>query len=385
MANIFQHIRRGFNSYRKNMAPFFFSFFIVCLAFISIILFGILIVLYNSESILYSDEFLNSSGGSNIISLMAAIMTPSNAIILLTFFVLAILIGTYLSSGIYGVCIEGARGKTSIRTFFGTVLRRGGQYLLSALTLFILWALLFIAVIFPVIVVASLFQSVALPIWSIYSMSILVLAMVSSPFVLSVPIAVVWGRSVADSFKQSFSIGRDNYFELLALIAMAAAINIGLGIIPIIGALFQVFIVIPTLMFTICSYYLDKASVRKGFERKAKLKEGALRVETAIPKAGKMRVVKAKVISSVSQAPQETEKTVPEKKPARAKPKAITIAPDMAKKRRKKIGVYVVARKRPVRIKTGAQSRKKSYPARAKAKKPARKHGAGKAKKSRKA
>jgi hypothetical protein len=137
-------------------------------------------------------------------------------------------------------------------------------------------------------------------------------------------------------------------------------------------------------MFTICSYYLDKASVRKGYAHKVKVEGDEIPVETVLPKTRKIRTIRAKIISSAAVLPEPKKKIPPEKNPAKAKPKVVTIIPSLAKKRRKKAGVYVVARKKPVRINPAAQRRKESSLAKAKTKKPAGKIAARKAKRSRK-
>jgi len=386
MANIFQHTKRGLKAYQLNLMPYMFSFASVILAVFSIALFGMLTVLYNSESVLYSDQFLNSSANMDMISLVMAIITPANALILVTFFTLALLAGVYLSSGIYGVCLEGARGTTSVKTFYRMVMRRGGPYLLASLTLFVLWSLLLVALIFPIVVFANLILPSLASVGTIYSVSLLVIMLVVSPLLISVPISVVWGRGIADSFKQSFSIGRENYFEMLALIAMMAAVSISLAIIPVVGLLVQIFVVVPVSMFTLCSYYLDKASIKRGFESKSNEMEGGLAVESVLPKARKIREVKAKIISPANAPSELPEKIVPEKKPAGVKPKVVIIRPGASKKGKRKASVYVVARKRPVRLKLPSQRKKAAaMPAKSRAKKAARKPVARKAKKGRKA
>jgi hypothetical protein len=194
---------------------------------------------------------------------------------------------------------------------------------------------------------------------------------------------VVWGRGIGDSFRQSFSIGRDNYFEMLALIALAGAVTIGLGMISVIGLFVEIFAVLPVFMFTICSYYLDKASIRKVSEEKPRVEEEEIHLETELPKARKMRVVKARVIEPEIEKPRLIEPEVPEQKDQKEKEKPRLIKPTLAKPRKKKAGIYVVARKRPIRIKSGAQKSKTSDK-KSKTKKIARKILPKKAKKSRK-
>jgi hypothetical protein len=351
------------------------------MAIFLITLFGVLVVLYNSENVLYSDRFLNSSANIDVVSLIAAIITPANAIILVTFFILAMLAGSYLSSGIYGVCLEGARGRTTVKTFYGTVLRRGGTYLLASLTLFVLGSLLLIALVFPIVVFSNLFLPSFAAMGAIYYISLMVVMLLVSPLLIFVPISVVWGRGIGDAFKQSFSIGRENYYEMLALIAMMAAMVISLEFIPYIGVLLQIFAVIPVFMFTICSYYLDKASVRKGFENRARADEESLPVETVIPKTRKIRVVKARIMDTSTEAPKESAAALPEKKQGGAKPKVVIITPGKEKGRKRKASIYVVARKRPVRIKLASQKKNSS---KAKLKASSRKTPVRKAKKGRK-
>jgi hypothetical protein len=346
-------MKKGLHSYRSNFAPYLLSTFIIFLVTLSVILLGVLLVLYNSEGILYSDDFLNNSAGSDLATLAMALFTPTNLLIFLVFFTLAALLAIYLSSGIYGVCLEGAKGKTSLKTFFGTILRRGGTYLIATLTVFVLMLLLMVALIFPVVLTASLVQQYSIPMFEIYLLSMMVLMLILSPFFLFIPISVVWGNGVSNAFKQSFAIGKENYFEILAFQAILYAISIAVGMLPIIGVILQILIVTPVMLFTLCSYYQDRNSAKKTFEAKpksrAEIKPIDAPVEDVISRAKRVPARETKTI-----VPEMEEVTVPEsiapKKESLSKTKADLIKSASKKKRRKKSGVYIVASKKPIRV-----------------------------------
>jgi hypothetical protein len=375
MANIFQHMKKGIHSYRANFAPYLLANFIIFLVAISVVLLGALLVLYNSESILYSDEFLNNSVGSDLATLAVTLFTPTNLLIFLAFFTIAILLGTYLSSGIYGICLEGAKGKTSLKTFFGTILRRGGTYMIATLVMFILMTMLMVALIFPVVLTASLVQSYSILLIDIYILSISVLVLILSPYFMFVPISVVWGKGVTDAFKQSFAIGRENYFEVLALQAILYAVSISVGMLPIIGFILQILIVTPVMLFTLCSYYQDRNSSKKTVEAKPKPKAEVKPLEVPIEdKIARAKRVPARETKAI--VPEMEEVTVPEfiePKKDMAKTKADLIKSASKKKRRKKSGVYIVASKKPIRVSHKGERRtvKKAQTAKKSARKPA--------------
>lgn len=361
-------MRKGLKAYQANYVPYLFSFFTILIVFAAIILFGIGMILYNSENILNSDEFVNLMSTSDFAAMMLALITPVNILIFLTFLVLSILISAYLSAGIYGVCLEGSRGRAHIKTFFGTILRRGGSYLLASLLIFVLWALLLVALIFPVALVASLLNTFSVALFEVYLISMAILVLILTPFVLFVPISVVWGKGISDSFKQSFNLGREYYFEILAFLALIGAINTALGIIPLLGSLLQIFLIYPIMFFTLCSYYLDKTSAKKPFEVKP-----APKIQEAPSKRLPARAKKVRIIETKS-GPVREELFKEESKPEIILPEpskipADKIKPDLMKplpkrRGRKKASVYIVASKTPIRMSRGSKRGYKNLPSR---------------------
>jgi len=368
MASIFYHLKKALGAYRANLSPYLISFFIVGFSTIFIFLIGILIVLFTSQNIIYSDDFINNVSGAGPAEFLAALATPLNIVVLFTFSALALAAGVYLSSGLCGVCLEGIRGRASMRTFFGTIYRRGSSYLLAIFSIFVVWLLMIVLSVVPVMFALSLggiFSEV--PFFGMYVILLFAMWFLVAPFVLFVPVAVVWGKNVSEALHQNFLLGRENYFEILALEAIFYAIIIAAELIPY-GFVLQIFLVIPLLLFALSSYYIDISRAKIPFEAKApatKSKVYRIRedsefpIETVVPKPRKARL-ESKPIHMDKRAGEilRQEEIKPQPKIASQKPSAPVHLPAKQKKK-KKHSVYIVARKAPVRIAREGSGRKK--------------------------
>jgi len=344
MADIFYHLKKGVSAYLENILPYYFSVFTILLGFAVMILAGTLLVIFNSESMFYSDVFLNNSSQMELIDILVVLMSSaSNVLIMFIFSFLATVVFIYLFSGLYGVCLEGTRGKAYVRTFFAAVFRRGGSFLLASIVLFILFGVFLFVLTIPIIMLGADLLAV-LPSYLAYIILLLVTGFLLLPFVFLVPVAVVSGKGVHDSFRHGINIARRNYFELLVLQSLfftlfIISFIIGLQINFWLGFILDFFLLVPLILFTTSSYYLDK-SVEKRPE--PKLRE--FPVDIVVPKTRTMPVEVPK---------EKKERKEKEKKPSPAPKKAKEIPVSMISSigsKKKKRGIYVVASKTPITI-----------------------------------
>lgn len=343
MADIFYHFKKGFKAYIKNLMPYYFAVFTIALGFLTMIFAGALLVVFNSDSIFYSEEFLNNSPNADSLELLLMFATPANVLIMFIFSFLAVVVSVYLLSGLYGVCLEGVTGKASIKTFFASVFRRGGSYLLSSIVLFMLFGVFLFVLTLPILLVGPNLM-LAFSSYLTYTFLLMVTGFLVLPFFFLVPVAVVSGQGVQDSFRQGFDIARKNYFELLVMQSLIFTLFLACFIVSIqlgflAGFIIGFFLLVPLCIFTKSSYYLDK-SVLKKYELP--------QIESSFP----VDIVVSKPRTAEVRKPEQGKPRREKKKPSRAAAKAeestVSIMGGGAKKRRS--GIYMVASSTPITI-----------------------------------
>ncbi|MBN2095275.1 MAG: hypothetical protein JW727_04455 [Candidatus Aenigmarchaeota archaeon] len=263
MASLLQHFERAFSAYRKNLIPYTFSALLVCFAAVFVMFLGMLVFVLNSESVFYSEEFMNQAELDPAVVLLA-LMTPGNIAILFTFSFLALVAFLYMSAGVYGVCLEGLRGRVSVRAFFSSVARRGGSYLIASLILLgFLMGFIVLAMFVPIFLFVSMPVAAAVQSYLVWFLLIYFLGFLLTPFFFSVLPAIVSGRGIINAFRESMAVGRDNYLELLLLEVLLFTGFFVSALIPYIWAGILFFISVPIATFVNCSFYLDRVSPAK--------------------------------------------------------------------------------------------------------------------------
>ncbi len=259
MCAILKHFRTGFKSYTRNFGTLILATLIIFTTLFSFILLGFLAGTGDVEQSLAGSYYLLFSGNTEDMELISEIfefMNPSGLGILFIFFLLGSLITIFLQAGLWGVCLKGLAKKADMKVFFNTIKERGISYLIANL---LIWLIL-IAIIIPMLIITTIIVMIAFPTLPVDS-SVLMLIyltpiMLISPFFILIIPGVILGKRISESIEQGFSLGKENYNELLLLLLIVYSFSL-ISFIPFIGTIL-VYLLNPLGILIICSYYLEK-------------------------------------------------------------------------------------------------------------------------------
>ncbi len=260
MCAILKHFRVGFESYTRNFGTLILAILIIFTTLFSFILLGFLVGTGDVEQSLNGSYYLLFSGNTEDVELVSEVfefMNPAGLGILVLFFLLGSFITIFLQAGLWGVCLKSLAKKADMNVFFNTIRERGISYLMANL---LIWLIL-IAVIIPIFIIATIiilaFPFLILPEYSSLLMMVYLIPMcLITPFFILILPGVILGKRISESIKQGFSLGKENYRELLLLILIVYSFSL-ISFIPLIGTLI-IYLLTPLWMLIICSYYLEK-------------------------------------------------------------------------------------------------------------------------------
>ncbi|RLJ00577.1 MAG: hypothetical protein DRP06_01855 [Candidatus Aenigmatarchaeota archaeon] len=326
MCTILKHFKVGFESYNKNFRTLILATLIIFTTLVSFILLGFLAGTGDVEQSLKGSYYLlfsGNTGDTGLISEVFEFMGPSNLGILFIFFLLGSIITILLQTGLWGVCLKSIAKKADINVFFNTIKERGGSYIAANL---MIWLIL-IAILIPVLILATIiivaFPFLALPEYTpLLIITYLIPIWLITPFFILILPGVILGKRISKSIEQGFSLGKENYLELLLLILIIYLFS-SISLIPFVGT-FAMYLLTPLWMLIICSYYLEKTGKFREEELIAKpvnLLEKRIVSPIIKPKTVVKKIITKKPVKrKVATKPKRVVKKTAVKKPVKKKP-----------------------------------------------------------------
>ncbi|MGC9310350.1 MAG: hypothetical protein ACP5E4_01350 [Candidatus Aenigmatarchaeota archaeon] len=258
MANLSKHAGIALKAYRRNVLAYFLSLLFSSSVVLLILVLGFFAVLANSLPAAY--EALVGGGGDPIF-FVNALINPANLILFLLAVTVASFLTFLLSAGLYGICLKGISDRATMRTFFGVIRRRGLPYIVAMSVVSLIWLAIAALFLVPLVLAEGIFSSAAA--YLAYQAFAVIAVSLFLPFFILVPYSVIFGRGASESIRESVSLGRRNYIELLFLGLSMFFLSVVLMWPPLIGPLANILFVTPMFMFVMASYYLDKSVAKK--------------------------------------------------------------------------------------------------------------------------
>ncbi len=325
MCTILKHFRKGFESYKRNFGTLILATLIIFTILFSFVLLGFLAGTGDVEQSLKGSYYLLFSGNTDNTELISEVFKSTNLSglgLFVIFFLLGSLITIFLQAGLWGVCLKSIAKKADMNVFFNTIRERGVSYFIANL---LIWLIL-IAVIIPILIIPTILV-IGFPILvsqgysSILMLIYLIPILLITPFFILILPGVVLGKRISESIEQSFSLGKENYSELLLLILIIYSFTL-ISLIPLIGTPL-VYLLTPLWMLIICSYYLEKTGRYGKGELNAKpvnILEKRIVSPLIKPKTPVRKItIKKPVKRKVAAKPKSVVKKIAVKKPIRRK------------------------------------------------------------------
>ncbi len=277
MESIFKHFSKAIEAYKRNFTPIALAVLLMWIISFLSATFGFFAVSGNVYESMEAGYYFLSGEGTEDLYLSNQLNTNTLGLFLLILIIGGI-ITMFLQAGLWGLCLEGIKGKTELNAFFTAIEERGISYIFSiALVSLLALSILFID---GFIVVMWFILVYYLTIASHYLVTILLLILTIvvflTIFLLSSYIfitcmfiypAVISGKKIFASLKESMSIGRENYFDMFRILLLYFLIW-GIYIVCILfsmnflGYLLIIFLN-PLILLTFCSYYLEYSKKAK--------------------------------------------------------------------------------------------------------------------------
>lgn len=262
MAEIEKHLRVAFRAYKRNFIPLASSIILILGVFLLFLLSAAFLMVQNQVVTTPAETQSNNLGPSSDFQALFLI-NPSDIFLLITFLILVgYLAALYSSSGFVGVCYYGVKKKVYMKTFFKTIRERGVPYFLATLLILSI----FLAVLLPFLGWLFILGFEGVISGMVYMLATIALLLILPFLVLYAP-AVISGEGVLSSIKQAVSLGRKNYFSLLALVIVFSVLSL-VELIPVIGLVVEYFFLFPLLQITFCSIYINEKKSKKGKTKK---------------------------------------------------------------------------------------------------------------------
>ena len=252
------YIGKGLRAYRRNFFAFLGSALIIAFVSSFILGAGLLMIALSSASFLNSEAFI--SGALPPEDIFLAMASPLNIALLVITLIFAFAAKSILSAGIYGVFLEGAKGRAKMGHFIDYVKSRGAHFLI------IMAIILIIASVF--LVVSYMFGLYAGDVFGLafheaVGLSDAVFSLLAIlfmlPFLACAPFGVAYGKPIIASFKESTSIGKKYYPELLAFWVSVYILSLVFAQIPYAGLGIFLLLLFPAALFTLAGFYLEKS------------------------------------------------------------------------------------------------------------------------------
>lgn len=240
---VFEYVQRAWEAYKKNAMSF------VVAQLVALIIVGIIAgigigIIFGSVGISSLMELTRPDVLlPRIVSVFSLLAGLGTAIV---FFVIALLVCVFLTTGIYGMAAQSLRGKTRVETMFEVAKKRGITGVLNSIVVCI------IALVLLIVLVAGL--GMALPI-SGFIIGMILFFLIMIFFSLTFPGIIVDGLGAIESIEKSFNIVKKNYFKIFGLLLFYIIVGIVVSFIPILGALISLFVITPMLYISLVFFY----------------------------------------------------------------------------------------------------------------------------------
>lgn len=254
------HIEKAWKAYRKNFWHILCAVLLFFIITTGLVLIGLLPLLISFIGTLPLTVLQNTNAAllQNL-----ALVSLSNLIFALIFFILSMLVGMLISAGLVKMYAEALKGKTSLSTLFKTIKKKFwtilGANILVGLIMLCIFGLAFA----PLVTLSSMSATNVFFVLPLFVVGVVIALLISLLFKFTNQAIVIDDCLAVAAIKKSISVAKANYIQLLALIVIFVAISILVGFIPYINFILNWLLIVPIAEISYTSLYIAKMKKRK--------------------------------------------------------------------------------------------------------------------------